>query len=119
MRENNLFPSLMKPVIRKGKRNLSLLILLALLGNAKNCHKKSAFFSISLRASLAAYLTVKWLKPCDKGQIPIFSTTFPPTPIQCNSLEQLELGWLVAGVMVVPSKVELNRRWWHKEPNAL
>ena len=33
------------------------------------------------------YLANKGPKTCDKGQIPTFSITFPPTPLQCNWLE--------------------------------
>ena len=33
------------------------------------------------------YLAIKGPKTYDKGQIPTFSITFPPTPLQCNWLE--------------------------------
>ena len=33
------------------------------------------------------YLVIKEPKTSDKGQIPTFSITFPPTPLQCNWLE--------------------------------
>ena len=33
------------------------------------------------------YLAIKGPKTSDKGQIPTFSITFPPTPLQCNWLE--------------------------------
>ena len=39
------------------------------------------------RCSSVTYLAIKGLKTSDKGQIPTFSTTFPPTPLQCNWLE--------------------------------
>ena len=39
------------------------------------------------RCPSVTYLVIKGPKTSDKGQIPTFSITFPPTPLQCNWLE--------------------------------